>query len=132
MLLVRPQTFMNRSGYAVECLIDLYSIPLERLLIVYDDVALPLGKLRLRPSGSPGGHRGVESIVHRLQSQEFPRLRLGIGPPPEPPVDLAEFVLAPFLPDEAVAVDELLGRAVEAVEAWRDEGIEAAMNRCND
>jgi len=130
-LLVRPQTFMNRSGFAVECLVDLHEIPLERLLVVYDDVALPLGRLRLRPAGSPGGHRGVESIVHSLHSEVFARLRLGIGPPPEAPADLSEFVLAPFSGDESAVVGDLLERAVEAVEAWRETGIEAAMNRCN-
>jgi len=130
-VLARPQTFMNRSGYAVECLVDVHRIPLDSMLIVYDDVALPLGQLRLRPSGSPGGHRGVESIVHRLRSEAFPRLRLGIAPREPIAGELSDFVLSPFEPGEESQVNELVTRAADAAEAWSVEGIEAVMNRFN-
>jgi PTH1 family peptidyl-tRNA hydrolase len=124
---------MNRSGWAVECLVDAYAIPIERVLIAFDDVALPLGALRLRPRGGPGGHRGLESVIASLRTDEVPRLRLGIAPPPDadPPADLSEFVLAPFAAAEHDPVDRMLARAVEAVETWRDAGLEAAMNRFN-
>lgn len=124
---------MNRSGWAVECLADAYEVPRERILVAFDDVALPLGTLRLRPRGGPGGHRGLESVLASLRSDEVPRLRLGIAPPPDaaPPADLSDFVLAPFDAAEREAVDQLLARAVDAVETWRQSGLEAAMNRFN-
>jgi PTH1 family peptidyl-tRNA hydrolase len=124
---------MNRSGWAVECLVDAHQVPIERVLVAFDDVALPLGALRLRPRGGPGGHRGLESVIACLRTDEVPRLRLGIAPPAdaEPPADLSDFVLAPFAETEREPVDQMLARAVEAVETWRDSGLEAAMNRFN-
>jgi PTH1 family peptidyl-tRNA hydrolase len=130
LLLAEPQTYMNRSGYAARCLVERYAVEPQDLLVVYDEVALPLGRLRLRPSGSPGGHRGMESVIGELRSDELPRLRLGIAPP-EPPQDLVEFVLASFDADEEPAVATMVERAADACEAWLDDGIEAAMNRFN-
>mgnify|MGYP003886866835 CR=1 FL=1 len=129
-ILVKPQTFMNESGRAVAPLVHFYRLPLERLLLVYDDLDLPLGTIRLRPAGGSGGHRGVRSVIEHLGSQDFPRLRIGISRPPEG-VDPADYVLQDFAADEEPIVDVVLERAVAAIETWIREGIEAAMNRYN-
>lgn len=146
LVLARPQTYMNRSGYAARCLVERYGLELEDLLVVYDEVALPLGRLRLRPGGSPAGHRGLESVIGELRSDRIPRLRLGIAPlPPEPeegeteaqegaaplPEDLVDFVLSPFAPEEREVVDGMVSRAAEACQLWLEEGVEAAMGRYN-
>ncbi len=130
LLLAKPQTYMNRSGYAALCLVERHGLALADLLVVYDEVALPLGRLRLRPGGSPAGHRGMESVLGELRSDAVARLRLGIGPP-EPPEDLVEFVLAPFAAGERDEVDEMVARAADACETWRSVGAELAMNRFN-
>lgn len=124
---------MNRSGWSVECLVDTRGVRRDDLLVAFDDVTLPLGAIRLRPRGGPGGHRGLESVIDSLRGEDVPRLRLGVAPPGESAVDvdLADFVLAPFAEAECAAVDDLLARAVEAVETWRESGIDAAMNRHN-
>ncbi|RLC65961.1 MAG: aminoacyl-tRNA hydrolase [Chloroflexi bacterium] len=129
-ILAKPQTFMNESGRAVAPLVRFYRMPLERLLVVYDDLDLPLGTLRLRPEGGSGGHRGVQSIIDHLGSREFPRLRIGIGRPPGR-MDPAAYVLQDFSAEEEPLVEETLERAVAAIEAWLCEGIEAAMERYN-
>ena len=133
LIVARPQTFMNRSGWAVRCLVERYEIAPDRCLVVYDEVALPLGRLRLRPGGSPAGHRGMESVVEAMQTEAVPRLRLGIAPAEggELPDDLAPFVLGPFAPAESDAVETMLARAADAVELWAAEGVEAAMSRFN-
>ena len=132
-LLVQPQTYMNRSGYAARCLQERHGFAASDLLVVFDDVNLPLGRLRLRRDGSPGGHRGLESIRESLATDEVPRLRLGValetGPPPGEV--LVDFVLQPFDRAETAAVDEMIGRAADACEAWLVDGIDAAMNRFN-
>lgn len=132
-LLARPQTYMNRSGWAVRCLTDRFALPPGNCLVIYDEVALPLGRLRLRPKGSPAGHRGMESIVEAVQSAEIPRLKIGIAPADgtAAPVDLAPFVLAPFAGDELAAVDSVVELAAEAALCWIAEGIEVAMARFN-
>jgi len=130
LVLAEPHTFMNRSGYAARCLLERYGFELEDVLVVYDEAALPLGRLRLRPAGSPAGHRGLESVIAELRSDRIPRLRLGIGGE-EPPEDLVEYVLAAFDAAERDAVEEMVRRAADACEAWLDEGMEAAMNRFN-
>ena len=133
LLLVRPQTFMNRSGHSARCLADRYGLAAGDFLIVYDDVALPLGALRLRGQGSPGGHRGLESVLESLGSSEVPRLRLGVAGAglPAPGAGLADYVLAPFDAGELAAVEELLGRAAAASIAWREQGLERAMAQHN-
>lgn len=128
--LVKPLTFMNRSGYAVRCLTERSGDEAEKMLMVYDDVNLPFGTLRLRPSGQPGGHRGMESVSENLRTTSIPRLRLGIGPPP-PGQELSDFVLSPFEVDERDEVEVLVERAADAAESWLGEGAEAAMNRFN-
>ncbi|HEX2223394.1 MAG TPA: aminoacyl-tRNA hydrolase [Thermoanaerobaculia bacterium] len=131
--LALPQTYMNRSGYAARCLVERHGFEPASVLVVYDEVNLPLGRLRLRKSGSPAGHRGLESILESLRTDQVPRLRLGIAGPDGPPSGeaLPEFVLAPFAAAEREAVDEMVRRAADACEAWVREGAEAAMNRFN-
>jgi PTH1 family peptidyl-tRNA hydrolase len=131
-LLVKPQTYMNRSGYAARCLSERHGLDPAAVLVVYDEVNLPLGKLRVRRSGSPAGHRGLESIIESLRTSEIPRLRLGVAP--EGGVkyeDLADFVLAPFAAEEREAVEEMIRRAADACEVWVGEGVEAAMRGFN-
>jgi PTH1 family peptidyl-tRNA hydrolase len=133
LLLVRPQTFMNRSGFTVRCLADRFGLAPGDFLIVYDDVALPLGALRLRGKGSPGGHRGLESVLESMGSGEVPRLRLGIAGPAGPPPgeSLADWVLAPFEAGEEGEVASLVGRAADACLAWASDGLEKAAGRFN-
>ncbi|HKV09909.1 MAG TPA: aminoacyl-tRNA hydrolase [Thermoanaerobaculia bacterium] len=132
-LLVQPQTYMNRSGYAARCFVERLEIEPASVLVVYDEINLPLGKLRLRRSGSPAGHRGLESVIENLRTAEIPRLRLGVAGPDGPPAgeDLADFVLSPFAEEEREAVDDMIRRAADACETWWTEGIEAAMSRHN-
>jgi PTH1 family peptidyl-tRNA hydrolase len=129
-ILVKPQTFMNESGHAVVPLIRFYKVQLERLLVVYDDLDLPLGTVRLRPDGGSGGHKGMRSIIECLGTQDFARLRIGIGRPPGR-MDPAAYVLQDFSAEEKPLVEETLERAVAAIETWLHEGIETAMNRYN-
>ena len=131
-LLAKPLTYMNRSGHAARCLLERRGLEPAAVLVVYDEVSLPLGRLRLRPSGSPGGHRGMESVVASLRTEEIPRLRLGIAP--EGGVggeEMVDFVLEPFARDEREAAAEMVERAADACRAWLEEGAEAAMNRFN-
>jgi PTH1 family peptidyl-tRNA hydrolase len=132
--LVKPQTYMNLSGAALRPYLRRESWnPAADLLVVVDEVALPVGTYRLRANGSAGGHNGLKSVEGALQSQDYPRLRIGVGPPPgrERRGDLAEYVLSPFRKGEAAEVRELLPRMAEATEAWLTDGIEPAMNRFN-
>jgi len=133
LIVAQPQTFMNRSGYAARCLADRYAVEPAGILVVYDDVALPLGRLRLRGRGSAGGHRGMESVIENLQSAEVARLRLGVAPGDglPPGADLAEWVLSPFAPGESEIVEAMTERGADAADCWLDEGADAAMNRFN-
>jgi len=134
-LLAQPQTFMNRSGYSVRCLVERHELLPQAVLIVYDDVALPLGALRLRAGGGPGGHRGMESVIENLRTDAVPRLRLGIAPDPESgratESDLSGFVLSAFAAEELDTVEELTERADQAIEIWLRLDSEATMNRIN-
>jgi PTH1 family peptidyl-tRNA hydrolase len=127
---VEPMTFMNLSGNALRPVVDAESMPSGRVLVVCDDIALALGQLRLRPGGSDGGHNGLVSVIERLETTAFPRLRMGVGPVP-PRVDAAEFVLAEFLPEEEDAVAGMVQAAAECVAAWVTDGIDRAMGRFN-
>ena len=129
-LLVKPQTFMNLSGEAVAALIRREGVSLQDLLVVVDDVHLPPGRLRLRARGSSGGHNGLKSIAGALATQEWARLRLGVGE--APPGNQIDWVLSRFSPAERKVVDEMVIAALGAVEVWLTEGIEAAMNRFNN
>jgi PTH1 family peptidyl-tRNA hydrolase len=130
-LLLKPMTYMNRSGAALAPLRTDPDVDTTRdLLVVVDDTALDVGRVRLRPSGSDGGHNGLKSVEAALGTRDYPRLRIGVGAAPES-VDLAEWVLSPFEPEDEDVVLDLMPELVEAVEAWMDEGIEAAMGRYN-
>ncbi len=129
-LLAQPMTYMNRSGEAVKALLQAYHLQPSQMLVVYDEVALPLGTLRLRPKGSSGGHNGMRSIISAIGTEEFPRLRIGIGPAPEG-VDLADFVLSPFEESEKPLIARLLEISADACEAWLVEPSEQVMARFN-
>jgi PTH1 family peptidyl-tRNA hydrolase len=129
-LLAKPQLYMNRSGYAVRCLLERHALAPEAVLVVYDEINLPLGRIRLRPAGNPAGHRGMESIIENLRSDAIPRLRLGIGSATAPD-ELADYVLAPFTGDEQETVAAMIQRAADACAAWREQGPAAAMNLYN-
>jgi PTH1 family peptidyl-tRNA hydrolase len=129
-VLAQPQTFMNDSGQAVAPLVQFYRVPPERLLIVYDDLDLPPGTVRIRPEGGSGGHKGMRSIIDQVSDQNFARLRIGIGRPPGQ-MDPAAYVLQDFSADENLLVAETLDRAAAAVETWLVEGAEMAMSRHN-
>jgi len=131
LLLAKPQTFMNLSGQAVSRLVKYYKIPLESLLIIYDDVDLPLESIRIRPNGGAGGHKGVASIIERLGTNEFPRLRLGIGRP-SGRKNAAAHVLQNFTKEENVFLEVTLERAVDAVLVFVSAGLETAMNKYNE
>lgn len=128
--LAKPQTFMNLSGQAVGRLSRAYEIPPAQILVVYDDLDLPLGRLRLRPEGGSGGHKGIRSIMDTMGTQAFPRLRVGIDRPPGR-MDPADYVLHPFSRGQEGLVTETIQRAVLAVECWLAEGIVAAMDEFN-
>ena len=129
-LLAKPQTFMNLSGRSVLRLSREREIPPEYILVVCDDLDLPLGRLRIRPKGGSGGHKGLRSIIELLDSQDFARLRVGIDRP-SGSLDPAEYVLQPFAEEDAALATDALARAVQAVETWLEDGIVAAMDRFN-
>jgi PTH1 family peptidyl-tRNA hydrolase len=128
--LVKPQTYMNLSGEAVGALVRFFKVPSERVLVIFDDIDLPLGSLRLRLKGGAGGHRGVNSIIARLNTDDFPRIRVGIGRPPGrmPP---EAYVLQDFKADEQPILEQTYQRAVEAIHLALCDGFEMAMNRFN-
>jgi PTH1 family peptidyl-tRNA hydrolase len=130
MLVAKPLTFMNRSGDAVAALARYYDVGSADLLVVVDEAALPFGRLRARASGSAGGHNGLKSIVERLGTSEFARLRLGVGRG-DPRRELADHVLAKFEPDERGALEEFIARAADAAEMFAVEGIQKVMNVYN-
>jgi PTH1 family peptidyl-tRNA hydrolase len=126
-----PLVFMNLSGEAVKPLIARYADDLSNVLVVYDDLDLEVGRLRLRPGGSAGGHNGVKSIINVLHSQEFTRLRIGIGRPPHPDADIPAYVLSGFRRSEKEMLDPVFDRACEAIAAWAQDGIQKSMNVFN-
>jgi PTH1 family peptidyl-tRNA hydrolase len=129
-ILAKPQTFMNLSGKSVGRLSRTLDVPPERILVIYDDLDLPLGRLRLRAEGSSGGHKGIRSIIDVLGTQAFPRLRVGIDRPPGR-MDPVDYVLQPFDRDQKPFLADAVARAAAAVECWLNEGIVAAMDRFN-
>jgi PTH1 family peptidyl-tRNA hydrolase len=130
LVLAKPQTYMNLSGSAVGSLMRFYKVPITNLLVAYDDVDLPLGTIRLRAEGGSAGQKGMASIIERLGTQEFPRLRLGIGRPPGR-MDAAAYVLQPFKKDEIELLPVILERAVDAALVFITSGLESAMNQFN-
>src|SRR5271157_39429 len=129
-VLAKPQTYMNLSGQAVSALLRFYKIPLERLLVIHDELDLPLGTLRLRPGGGSAGNRGLASIIEQLGTQDFPRLRIGIGHPPGQ-MSGADYVLQDFSAAEQELLEMVLKRAVEAAQVFVRLGLETAMNQYN-
>lgn len=130
-MVVKPTTYMNRSGQALSPLLSRTDVdPANDLLVLVDDVALPLGRFRLRARGSAGGHNGLRSIAGRLGSETYPRMRIGVGPRPAD-VDGADYVLSHFESHELESLTQLMPTLIEAVECWVAEGTETAMNRYN-
>jgi peptidyl-tRNA hydrolase, PTH1 family len=130
LVLAKPQTYMNLSGQAVGSLVRFYKIPIEQFMVVYDDIDLPTGSLRMRPGGGSGGHRGLKSIIQGLGSEEFPRLRLGVGRPPGR-LDPANYVLQNFDRTDGDLIVEVLNLASDAILEFIKEGIQQAMTRYN-
>ena len=126
--LLKPTTFMNRSGQAVVAAGRFHQLNESDLLVVTDDVALPCGRIRLRPAGSAGGHNGLQDVIDRLGSESFARLRVGVGARQGDPVS---YVLSPFLPEESPVMDRAIERAAEAAASWVTDGVDRAMNRFN-
>ena len=130
-LVMKPQTFMNLSGNAVGQAARFYKIPADHVLVVSDEVSLPPGKLRIRTKGSAGGHNGLKSISAALGTDAFPRIRVGVGAPPHPDYDMADWVLGVFRDQDALDMQAAAERAAEAVESYIKDGPERAMNRFN-
>jgi len=136
LLLAKPGTFMNLSGNPVACLVRKHDIPLSDLLVIYDDLDLPLGKIRLRQNGSSGGHKGMNSIISALGSEDFPRIRVGIGRPQAEEQSMSEdaivnYVLSDFSPQEEATIKPVIVKVAEAIDCFLSQGIEAAMSKFN-
>ncbi len=130
-LFVKPQTLMNASGLAVGEAADFYKIPPERILVISDDTALPVGSVRIRKKGSSGGQKGLNDIIVCLGTEEFPRIRIGIGAKPHPDADLANWVLSEFSKEERQVLDETFPRLKDGLEKILDGDFDAAMQICN-
>lgn len=128
-LLIKPTTFMNLSGEAVRAVMDYYKIDIKDLLIIYDDIALDLGRIRFRANGSDGGHNGIKSIIKHTGTKEFDRLKIGIGPQPNIPSE--NYVLQNFAQNQLPELKNVLKTAIEAVEFYLDNGIQKAQNQYN-
>ncbi|MFP4698471.1 MAG: aminoacyl-tRNA hydrolase [Eubacteriales bacterium] len=129
-ILVKPQTYMNRSGESIRSIMDFYQIDPSNIIIIYDDVSLEIGKLRFRKKGSAGGHNGIKNIIQHLNTEEFPRLKIGVGEKP-PSWDLADYVLSRFSKEEIKEVTSVVKRASEAIAFFMRNKITAAMNKYN-
>jgi len=127
-MLMKPQTYMNLSGEAVGQAARFYKIPADHVLVVSDDITLPIGALRIRTKGSAGGHNGLKNIISVLGTEEFPRIRLGVGTPPHPDYDTVDWVLSVFRDQDAVDMADAAARAADAVECFIAQGPEKAMN----
>ena len=130
-LLMKPVTYMNLSGEAAREAAAFYKVPPERVLVVSDDVALPPGRLRIRKGGSAGGHNGLKNLIQHLGTDQFPRVRVGVGQKPHPACDMADWVLGKFQGEDKKAVEAAVKRAADAVECLIERGPEEAMNRYN-
>lgn len=130
-LLMKPSTFMNNSGEAVREAMQFYKIPIERVLILFDDVSLDVGHLRIRRKGSDGGHNGIKSIIYLTGKDNFPRVKIGVGKKPHPEYDLAAWVLGRFAKEDTQTMDKTFEAAAEAVKLIVDGEIDTAMNRYN-
>lgn len=129
--LLKPQTYMNLSGRSVLQLSAYFNIPPQRIIVLFDDISLEPGRLRIRANGSAGGHNGIKSIIQEVGSQEFPRVKIGVGAKPNPNYDLADWVLSPFTANEEKALTVSLKNAADAALAVIDHGVPEAANRFN-
>lgn len=130
-LLMKPQTFMNLSGDAVAQAAKFYKIPPEHVIVVSDEISLPIGKLRIRTKGSAGGHNGLKDIIAKLGTDAFPRIRIGVGTPPHPDYDMADWVLSTFKNQDAEDMLAAAERAAQAAQCYIAQGADRAMNRFN-
>ena len=137
LLLAKPRTFVNLSGKAVGCLVSKHNVPLGDLLVIHDDLDLPLGKIRLRPGGGSGGHKGMKSIISVLKSEDFPRIRVGIGRPQVEGLSntdedvIVSYVLSDFTPQEKKVMKSAIIKVADAIDCFLTQGMEAAMSRFN-
>lgn len=131
LVLVKPQTYMNESGKSVSQIINWYKVKPEEMLVLVDDLDIPFGRLRMRPGGSPGGHNGLKSIDRDIGTQDYPRLRIGIGRPNHPGGQAMGHVLGNFSPEERAQADQVFSAATDAIDMWLDEGILVTMNEIN-
>lgn len=130
-LLVKPQTFMNNSGTAVRDIAKFYKIPPEKIVVIFDDISLSCGKLRIRRKGTDGGHNGIKSIIYHLNSDQFPRIKIGVGAKPNPEYDLADWVLSKFSKDDTEQLKAAITKATEVLPFILDGEIDKAMNKAN-
>lgn len=130
-LLLKPQTFMNLSGESVREICDFYKVPMEDVVVIYDDISMKVGSLRIREKGSAGGHNGIKSIIYQTQTDVFPRIKVGVGAKPRPDYDLADWVLGQFSAEDRKTLSELMPRIQKAVELLVADQPKEAMNQCN-
>ncbi len=130
-LFMKPQTYMNLSGDAVLQAMRFYKVPLERIIVISDDTALPIGKIRIRRSGSAGGQKGLADVIKKCGGESFPRIRIGVGGPPHADYDMADWVLSAFTDKEAAEINDAARKALDAAELIVSSGIDKAMNAFN-
>lgn len=130
-LLLKPQTFMNESGKCIGAFMRFYKLSAENVIVIFDDVSLDVGKLRIRRKGSAGGHNGIKSIINHLSSQDFPRIKIGVGKKPHPDYDLADWVLAPLPLKDREIISENMDKVYDAVCDILDDNLDAAMDKYN-
>ena len=130
-LFMRPQTYMNLSGDAVAPAAAFYKIPAERIIVVFDDMSLPIGKLRVKRNGSAGGHNGIKSIIAKLGTDQFPRVKIGIGAPPHPDYDVIDWVIGKLNDSDYKTINEAAAVSLDAVEEIIKNGVNSAMNKFN-
>ena len=130
-IFLKPQTFMNLSGDSVAEMAQFYKIPPENIIVINDDISLEVGRIRVRGKGSAGGHNGLKSIIYRLNSDAFPRVKMGVGAPRHEDYDLADFVLGRFTKEEIPVMEEAIKKAETAVTEIIKNGVQSAMNKCN-
>lgn len=130
-LLMKPQTFMNNSGEAIREAADFYNVPAENIIVIFDDISIGVGKLRIRRKGSAGGHNGIKSVIEHLSTNEFPRIKLGVGEKPSPEYDLINWVLGNIPESDRKAMSEAYSNAADALEVMLSGDMDRAMNKYN-
>ena len=130
-LLLKPETYLNHSGEAVQLAAMFYKLPISHILVISDDISLPVGKIRVRAEGSAGGHNGLKSVISHLGSQDFPRIKIGVGAKPHPDYDLADWVLSGFTPEEEKALAPALEHAAAAAQELIRNGVQSAASKYN-